>query len=253
MPLQGASDARIIREIRSAIMEPGEHGMSEKLKSPMQIKGIREGLLVSLGGGNFQDAQKALLEQIDHQIAFFRGARLALDTGSTLIKAGELGGLRDQLADMGILLWAVIAAEQVTETNARRLGLTTRFGENKPEKNTPEVHTGMDANKSALMVHRTLRSGVHLEHDGHVTVVGDVNPGAEVSATGNVVVWGHLHGSVHAGSRGDEKAFICALEMAPTFIHIADLITQPQVRRGKSQPEMARIFNDTIIIEAWKV
>ena len=85
-----------------------------------------------------------------------------------------------------------------------------------------------------MLVHKTLRSGIHLEHDGHVVVIGDVNPGAEVSATGSVVVWGRLLGSVHAGSRGDEKAVICALEMSPTYIHIAGLITQPQPAQGQT-------------------
>ncbi len=99
----------------------------------------------------------------------------------------------------------------------------------------------METGDRAVFVRKTLRSGVHLEHDGHVTVIGDVNPGAEVSATGSVVVWGRLLGSVHAGSRGDQEAVICALEMSPTYIHIAGLITQLSARKGKPQPELARI------------
>lgn len=170
-----------------------------------------------------------------------------------LITAGELGGLRDRLSDLGVSLWAVISSEGVTETNARMLGLATRLGGQKVESTTLLPQQGAEISNSAVLVQRTLRSGVHLEHDGHVTVVGDINPGAEVSATGSVVVWGRLQGSVHAGSRGDEKAVICALEMSPSFIHIAGLITQPQARRGRPQPEMARIVNDSIIVEAWKI
>ena len=226
--------------------------MSEELKSPIQIKGIREGLLISLGGDSFQDAQQQLLDHIDHQTAFFRGARLALDTGGMMIKAGDLGSLRDKLSERGVSLWAVLSAEHATETTARMLGLATRLADVKQEKPAVEQKHLIKSGDSAVLVRKTLRSGVHLEHDGHVAVIGDVNPGAEVSATGCVIVWGRLLGSVHAGSRGDEKAVICALEMSPTYIHIAGCITQPRPRKGRPQPELARILNDEIILEAWK-
>lgn len=226
--------------------------MSVELKSPIQIKGIREGLLINLGGDSFQEAQQQLLEHIDHQTAFFRGARLALDTGMMKINAGDLGSLRDKLSDRGVALWAVLSGEQATETTARMLGLATQLSVARHERSAVEEQHPANGGDSAVLVRRTLRSGVHLEHDGHVTVIGDVNPGAEVSATGNVVVWGRLLGSVHAGSRGDEKAVICALEMSPAFIHIAGCITQPRPRKGRPQPELARIDNGEIILETWK-
>jgi septum site-determining protein MinC len=241
-----------IQEIRSAIMEPGEYKMSVELKSPILIKGIREGLLINLGGDSFQDAQQQLLDHIDHQTAFFHGARLALDTGDMQINAGDLGSLRDKLSERGVSLWAVLSAEHATETTARMLGLATQLASARQEKPTVEQKHLVDTGESAILVRKTLRSGIHLEHDGHVTVIGDVNPGAEISATGNVVVWGRLLGSVHAGSRGDEKAIICALEMSPTYIHIAGCISQPRPRKGRPQPELARIFKDEIILETWK-
>ncbi len=226
--------------------------MSVELKSPIQIKGIREGLLINLGGDSFQDAQQQLLEHIDHQTAFFRGARLALDTGGMKITAGDLGSLRDKLSERGVSLWAVLSGEHATETTARMLGMATQLSGSRHEKSAVEQKRPLDGADSAVLVRRTLRSGIHLEHDGHVTVIGDVNPGAEVSATGNVVVWGRLLGSVHAGSRGDEKAVICALEMSPVFIHIAGCITQPRPRKGRLQPGLARIENGEIILETWE-
>ncbi len=236
----------------SAIMETGEHKMNQDLKSAIQIKGIREGLLISLGDGGFQDARSQLLAHIDGQTPFFRGARLALDTGGMHINAADLGSLRDQLSERGVSLWAVLSLDHLTETTARMLGLETRLTDLKPENPDAAEPPAQAANGNTVMVHKTLRSGTHLEYDGHIVVIGDVNPGAEVSATGSVVVWGRLLGSVHAGSRGDEKAVICALEMSPTYIHIAGLITQPRPRKGKPQPEMAKIVDDSILVDAWK-
>jgi septum site-determining protein MinC len=68
----------------------------------------------------------------------------------------------------------------------------------------------------------SLRSGQSLMHTGSVVIMGDVNAGAEVLATGNVMVFGTVRGLVHAGSGGDEKAFICAISIQPNqFLSIA--------------------------------
>jgi len=70
-----------------------------------------------------------------------------------------------------------------------------------------------------------LRNGQAINHSGSVVILGDVNAGAEIIAEGNVVVFGAIRGMVHAGSAGDETAFVCALSMWPTQLRIASKIT----------------------------
>ena len=82
-------------------------------------------------------------------------------------------------------------------------------------------------------------------------VVGDVNAGAEIVADGDVVVWGHLRGTVHAGANGDADAVVCALELSPTQLRIADLIAVSPARRGEARPELARIKDRRIVAERW--
>ena len=55
----------------------------------VQIKGMRDGLLVSLGDAGWPVVQRALLERIEEQPAFFQGARLALDVGNQTLKSAE--------------------------------------------------------------------------------------------------------------------------------------------------------------------
>jgi septum site-determining protein MinC len=87
---------------------------------------------------------------------------------------------------------------------------------------------------------------------GHVVVIGDVNPGAEIVALGDVIVWGRLRGNVHAGADGDENAVVCALDMMPTQLRIASyIVTSPADKRRKPRPEVACVRNDQIIVEAW--
>lgn len=109
-------------------------------------------------------------------------------------------------------------------------------------------------NLPTTMVNRTLRSGQSINSDGNVVVLGDVNPGAEVSAVGHIVVMGALRGVVHAGSTGNEDATITALDLVPTQLRIATHITRPPDGGSKDRsyrPETARIRNDEVIIEEY--
>jgi septum site-determining protein MinC len=105
---------------------------------------------------------------------------------------------------------------------------------------------------AGLIVRRTLRSGQSLRHPGSVAVIGDVNPGAEIIAGGDIVVWGRLRGTVHAGALGNESAIVCALDLAPTQLRIAGRISRsPDDRRRKARPEFARVRDGQIIAEPW--
>jgi septum site-determining protein MinC len=104
-----------------------------------------------------------------------------------------------------------------------------------------------------MLVARTVRSGQVVRHQGHVTLIGDVNPGSEIIAGGNVVVWGRLRGLVHAGALGNRSALICALELRPTQLRIADLIARTPEGVAGQIPEVARVEDEHIIVEAWEV
>lgn len=98
----------------------------------------------------------------------------------------------------------------------------------------------------------TVRSGQLLSFDGNLVVIGDVNPGGQVEATGNVVVMGSLRGIVHAGADGNKEAVVVALNLQPTQLRIADVITRsPDTKENRSAPvpELAAVKDDMVYIE----
>lgn len=100
----------------------------------------------------------------------------------------------------------------------------------------------------------TVRSGQLISYDGNLVIIGDVNPGGEVVAAGNVVVMGSLRGIVHAGADGNKEAIIAALNLQPTQLRIADVITRPpDEKEPKLQfiPELAMVKDDTVYIERY--
>ncbi|MBQ8168828.1 hypothetical protein IJZ97_05365, partial [bacterium] len=64
-----------------------------------------------------------------------------------------------------------------------------------------------------LYLKKTIRSGQSITTDGNLFIIGDVNPGAEIIAKGDITVWGILGGIAHAGSEGNSQARIRALKM----------------------------------------
>jgi len=216
----------------------------------VQIKGLRDGLLVTLGEAAWDILHTSLLGQIDEKLDFFKGARLALDVGDQELHVSEMTELRNELSERGIMLWAILSSSSITENTAQILGLATRLSKIRPD--VPEQIQVTPAEDSALWVKRTVRSGVRLEHEGNVVVLGDVNPGAEVVAGGSVIVWGRLRGVVHAGAKGDTDAVVCALDLSPTQLRIAAEVATTPERRSQPYPEMARLKNGQLVAEPWQ-
>lgn len=221
------------------------------MASTVQIKGIREGLLVTLRGDAWPEMRHSLIEQISQQADFLRGGKLAIDVENQALSAAELSSLRNEISENGISLWAVLGNSPKTILAAQSLGLATRLAKPITEHVQKQIETNASEGTDAILVKRTLRSGYKLQHSGHIIVIGDVNPGAEIIAGGDVVVWGRLRGVVHAGAEGDEGAVICALDLSPTQLRIAGKIALTPQRRGKPQPEIARIKDEQVIAETW--
>jgi len=215
----------------------------------IQIKGIRDGLLINLAGASWPELASAFVKNVDERSSFFQGARVALDVGEVELRVAELSALRDQLSERGIALWAVISQSPITERTAQNLGLATRITKPRPAFFQDEPHLPVGA---AKWVRGPLRSGGRVEYDGNVVVLGDVNAGAEIVAGGSVIVWGRLRGVVHAGAQGDEGALVCALELIPTQLRIAGEIAVSPKKTGKGQPEVASLKDGNLIAEPWQ-
>jgi septum site-determining protein MinC len=215
----------------------------------IQIKGIRDGLLITLSGAAWPDLMADFIKNIDERSAFFQGGRVALDVGSQELRVVDISTLRDQLSERGVSLWAVLSESEITERTAQNLGLATRISKPRPSEIAEAAEQlPLDA---AKWVTGPLRSGVRIVYDGNVVVMGDVNSGAEIVAGGSIIVWGRLRGLVHAGAQGDEEAVVCALELSPTQLRIAGEIAISPKKQSKSQPEIASLQDGHLTAEPW--
>lgn len=117
----------------------------------------------------------------------------------------------------------------------------------------PAAAAARPANPAVLMMKQHLRSGQSVVHRGHLVIIGDVNPGAEITADGDITVWGALRGIAHAGANGNTNAEIRALKFEALQLRIAHAIARSPDRHKVSTvvstgPETARIVDGKIRI-----
>ena len=110
-------------------------------------------------------------------------------------------------------------------------------------KKTFETNTD---NSETKFVQNSIRSGQNEEYAGCIVICGDVNPGAEVVAGGNIMVLGTLRGVAHAGANGNKKAIISANCIEVTQVRIANLVKEVAERMEKC-PICSIDLNDIII------
>ncbi len=186
-------------------------------------------------------------EQVNHGLEGVIGSgALLLQSGDWLLTVTDLRALERQLAAHQLQLVGVEGVQPLTLVAAAAIGLTTRLHLNAAAEPTPKPLASSD-----LVIQRgTLRSGDHLQVEGTALVLGDVNPGARVSAGGDVLVWGRLRGVAHAGCHGDSGARIVALQLRPLQLRIAEVIARgPEDSPPPGFCEQARLVDGLIRID----
>ena len=118
-----------------------------------------------------------------------------------------------------------------------------------------------DTDTRTVIVPHSLRAGFHGEYRGSVVILGDVNPGAEVIAGGDVIVMGALRGVVHAGAGGKQDAIVWARPIASPQIRLAEAMARApednsmhlmrKIEEGHA--EIARLHEGVIVIESHTV
>lgn len=197
------------------------------------IKGNKEGLYAVISMNKFRDFDEmleALTDKLTKGKKFYRGCTLKITTELKYITDREMIKLKDLLFDQFLIKDCVF--------------------EDKEEKSN-KVFSGIYEGRTKFL-RKTIRSGQSVNYTGNVVIVGDVNPGAEVFAGGNIIVLGTLKGHVHAGFGGNDKAIIAAFNLQPEILQIADIMTRsPDDAVRPQYPEVAKVKDNMIIVEPY--
>ncbi len=228
----------------------------------VNIKGTSDGLIVHLGAGEWTTLLAALVNRLEQTPSFFRGGRVALQIGPRQLTREQIESVGELLRSYQVSLWAILSDNPESQQVATELGLETALPPPVAARvdgaGTRQDEVTVSDHEKAILVKRILRSGQRVRYEGNVVLLGDVNPGAEIVATGDVVVWGRLRGNVHAGADGNEHALVCALVLSPMLLRIGRFMARSPGNDGDQPaelpivPEMAFVHNGQIVAEPWR-
>lgn len=209
------------------------------------FKGTKEGLYILIKEDmDMEKIKDNLNRKIKPSKRFFEGAKIVNFKGKRLSKEEF-----DELKDLVEKDYGMTVLGEYTEDEAMFVDKEEAREDISYEK-LPYDNVIQD---KVLMVRATIRSGQLIEFKGNIVIVGDVNPGAQIRATGCIVVMGTMRGVAHAGSNGNYEAFVAALNLQPAQIRIGDIITRSPDGLGTrtSVPEMAMVKQGMIFVEPY--
>lgn len=206
------------------------------------IKGTRDGLVITIAGeiadaSHFAEVLSSLERQLFASQSFFRGSSAKISLQQGTLTVSQLDEIELLIADYGMSLDREPPAQKVSHTQADRVA----------------EEAAVLREDNTLLVRRTIRSGQILHYDGNVVVMGDVNPGAEIVCTGDILVLGALRGVAHAGAEGKVDATVFAFRLEPTQLRIAHVISRAPDEKvpQPAGPEIARVVENSIQLSVY--
>ncbi len=199
------------------------------MNNPVVIKGNKSGIVVHLDDKlPFEELEEKVCEKFKNSADFLGEAQIALSFEGRKLSEKEQFVLVDCITNNSKLDIVCLV-----DDNVKREELFTKTLEEKLmalNNNTGQFYKG------------TLRSGQVLEFDTSIVILGDINAGAQVVSTGNIIILGKLLGNAYAGASGRDNCFVVALQMNPTQIRIGDVIARSPDEKQKTTLETKIAF-----------
>ncbi|GGE42697.1 putative septum site-determining protein MinC [Pullulanibacillus camelliae] len=172
------------------------------------IKGKKDGLILLLNDRcSYEELISELKEKLSGQGSYFHEGPLIsvkVEVGNRYLTKEDREEIQDIIRSEKQLFVAEIVSNVLSKDEAEEL--------RKQEQLTT--------------LRQIIRSGQEVMIEGDILLIGDVNPGGKIMATGNVYVLGALRGIAHAGFKGREDKVIVASVMKPSQLMIADVISR---------------------------
>ncbi len=217
------------------------------------IKSINKNLIIDIkNNGNFKETLVELEENLRDIVDIFPDNKFRVIIKGESLNENYIEDIYDVIEYSGLKI-SFIGEETFLVKNYNDFN-SRPVAENSVLQEVIEapVEKEFSAKINETLFHTgSLRSGQRLSHDGSIVIVGDVNAGAEVVATGNIVCMGVFRGLAHAGSKGDKECYVSAVTLTPTQLRISDIITflpEDVIAKNKKSPSYAHISNNEIVV-----
>ena len=169
-----------------------------------------------------------------------------------LISSQQISKFKNNFNKYNICSCCIYSNNRHTILAGKSLKIDSTFGKEQEIKN--KLLFLNSKNQDDILHEGTVRSGDRISSNGNLCIIGDVNPGAIVSAKKNIYIWGKLLGIAFAGKGGNNNATIASLYLNPLQLRIADVIAiGPKDKPKDYYPEIAVIDKQTINIKPFLI
>ncbi|MCA1793234.1 MAG: septum site-determining protein MinC [Desulfotignum sp.] len=205
--------------------------------APVKLKGVGGGFWVTLDTSR---SEELLITEMDKLFTKLR--HLAVNA-NVVIDMGDARGHEPLFSLIKTRLIEKFEVGRVTTPPQKQSVPTQRIRQR-------DLSKGWNHHRSdVLMLRGRVRSGQKIDTGKHVVIFGDVNPGAEIIAGGDVVVLGRLAGKVHAGNPKNETAIVFALVFDPTSVKIGSVTAAGSEEISHTIPEFACVKDGGILVQ----
>ena len=231
------------------------------MNEPVSFKGNKDGIVLLLDSTiDFELLCQMIVQKLWQSRSFLgEHTTLIVNSGDVSLNEGQRLALKVLLQSLGHEVKYFLPEHSVSEQETAAAEPEVE----EPVAYEPEekpVHDSLFESlagvehylaNGALAVRKNIRSGQKVAYDGTLIVFGDVNAGAELVATGHILVLGTLRGVAHAGCQGDKNAIVYATQLCSLQLRIADMIARAPDGESTERrvPEIARIIDNYLVIE----
>jgi septum site-determining protein MinC len=213
--------------------------------SIVKLRGYKDGLhLIINPKVSLTEVETAIQELLNGMNQPLAGTSIHIDMTTSPLTSDDLKDLETHLTEnYDLVVSGVNIYDEKNEFPILAAPATHSISPSLTADNHPNF-------EQAQVVRQTIRSGQTTSClAGSVVICGDVNPGGEVVAAGDIIVLGVLRGNAHAGAHGRFSSVIIAMELVPLQLQIGTYVNRPPIgQKPRGYPEIARVGAEDIII-----
>jgi len=205
--------------------------------APVRLKGVGDGFWITIDPSYPETILKSEIDKL------FKNLKHLAVNSSVIIDVRDAKGHDDLIESLKSYLKTRFEVAKVSKPPEKRSIPTERIRQR-------DLSKGWNHHRSdVLMMRGRVRAGQKIDTRKHIVIVGDVNPGSEISAGGDVIVLGKLSGKIHAGYPKDESAIIFALEFKPNQVKIGEVAAAGIDEEFNAKPEYACVEDNGIVVK----
>ena len=204
----------------------------------VRIKGVGDSLWVTIAPETPFELVQAELTRLFEPLKHLAGsARVVLDTGGC-------EGDGDRRRQISAYLREAFNPAEILDPPERK-----RCEERRVRMKNPHGIMSHRRSDDTLVLSGRVRSGQSVHAKKHLIIMGDVNPGCDLTAGGDILVIGSLRGTAAAGQPDNRDAIILALDFRPLQVKIAEVVAAGLPAGNRQAPEFAHIENGAIVVD----